>query len=277
MKTIKTILILCVVLCFASSCKKDVNMTLVQKTVLENTDIRQIEVSDAWQVTIIADNSTCVELEYSAYLENNVKTSMEGTNLKIGFSGNVYPAIGSVFRAIVHTPQLEKVEADEAAKVQCNGEFAGQHLVVKLNDASQCNGLVFSGQSCEINMNNSSLMTGFQFVGDTCYAELDNASQFNGQIHATVQFDIELDSASLFVNKDGTTANASIKLHDASILNMVETQVDEMHVELSGASEATVWVTALIEGTLTDASTLYYKGHPQKEVDCSVDSSIIHI
>ena len=58
MKTIKTILILCVAICFATSCNKDVDMTLVQKTLFENADIRQIEVSDAWEVTVVADNNT---------------------------------------------------------------------------------------------------------------------------------------------------------------------------------------------------------------------------
>ena len=62
MKTIKTILILCVALCFATSCKKDVDMTLVQKTIFENTDIRQVEIEDAWLVTLVADSNTFVEL-----------------------------------------------------------------------------------------------------------------------------------------------------------------------------------------------------------------------
>ena len=66
MKTIKTILILCAALCFTTSCKKEVDMTLKQKTVLENADIREIEVSDGWQVTIVADSCTYVELAYSA-------------------------------------------------------------------------------------------------------------------------------------------------------------------------------------------------------------------
>ena len=38
MKTIKSILILCVALCFATSCKKEVDMTLVQKTLFENAE-----------------------------------------------------------------------------------------------------------------------------------------------------------------------------------------------------------------------------------------------
>ena len=275
MKTIKTILILCVALGFATSCKKEVDMTLVQKTVLENADIRQIEVSDAWEVTVVADSRTFVELEYSAYLEEGVSAIMEGTQLEIGFTSNVYPVINSVFRATVHTTQLEKLEADDASTVQCSGDFTGHNLEVELSDASNCNGLVFSGESCHINVEDASLLTGFHFVGSRCTAELEHASQFNGQIEASDRLEIELEDASRFVNKGGETAVAHIKAHNASRLNMVETRVGEMHVDLSSASEATVWVSNVIDGALTAASTLYYKGNPQIQVDCSEDSEII--
>ena len=275
MKTIKTILILCVALCFATSCKKEVDMTLVQKTVLENADIRQIEVSDAWEVTVVADSRSYVELTYSAYLEPGLDVKMEGTKLEIGFTGNVYPVINSVFRATIHTMQLEKLEADDASKVQCSGDFTGLALEVELSDASNCNGLVFSGESCHINMGDASLLTGFHFVGSRCNAELESASQFNGQIEASDRFEVELEDASRFVNKGGETAVAHIKAHDASRLNMVETRVGEMNVDLSSASEATVWATNVIDGALTAASTLYYKGNPQIQVNCSEDSEII--
>ena len=274
MKTIKTILILCVALCFATSCNKDVDMTLVQKTVFENADIRQIEVSDAWEVTVVADSNTFVELEYSAYLEEHIKAKMEGNELDLGFTGSTYPVISSVFRAIVHTSQLEKLEIEDAAHIQCNGEFSGQSIEIDLNDAAQCNGLIFVGERCNINMEDAALLTGLQFEGNTCKAILEDASQFNGQIHASDQFEIELESASRFVNKGGETNQASIKLQNASILNMVETQVEEMHIELTSGSEATVWVHNLLEGTLKEASILNYKGHPQIQVECSEDSVI---
>ena len=275
MKTIKPFLILCVALCFATSCKKDVDMTLVQKTALENVDIRQIEVSDAWQVKVVADSNTYVVLEYSAYLENNLKAKMEGTKLEIGFAGNVYPAINSVYRAIVHTPQIEKLDADEASKIQLIGEFTGHQLEIELSDASQCNGPVFTGQSCNLKMEDASLLTGLHFVGSSCIAELEHASQFNGQIEAADQLEITLEDASRFVNKGGQTAKVNIKAHDASRLNMVETLVNEMYVDLTGGSEATVWVELILEGKARDASTIYYKGHPQMNVDCSDDSQLI--
>lgn len=268
MKTIKSILILCVTLCFVTSCKK-VDMTLVQKTVFENASITQIKASDAWRVTVVADTSTYVELDYSAYLEESLRVQMEGNELQIGFKNNTYPVIGSAYRATVHVAHIEKIEADDAAKVQCDGEYTGDNLLIKLSDAAQCNNLVFTGQTCDIKMEDASVFTGFRFVGNTCKAGLEDASQFNGEIKVIEQLDVELDDASRFVNKGGETALANLKLYDASRLNIVETLVNEMHVEITDGSEATVWVDGLLEGWVRDASTLYYKGHPQMQVDCS--------
>ena len=267
MKTIKSILILCVALCFVTSCKK-VDMTLVQKTIFENASITQIKATDAWRVTVIADTSTYVELDYSAYLEESLKVQMEGNELQIGFQDHTYPVIGSAYRATVHVAQIEKLDADDAAKVQCEGEFTGDDLVIELSDAAQCSGLVFTGRNCNIKMEDASVFTGFQFAGNTCKAELEDASQFNGEIKVTEQLDVELDDASRFVNKGGETALANIKVHDASRLNIVETLVNEMHVDITDGSEATVWVDGLLEGWVKNLSTLYYKGHPQLEVEC---------
>lgn len=275
MKYIKNILILCVALCFATACKKDVDMTLIQKTVYENADIRQVEIEDAWKVTIVADSNTYVELEYSAYLENNVKVTTEGTALKIGFTGSTYPVINSVFRATVHTPQIEIVDAEDAAQVQCNGTFEGQHIEIALDDASKCNGLIFFGESCMIDLESASLLTGFQFVGSHCSAKLEDASQCNSIITASETTEIHLSDASRFINKGGTTDHVNIHLSDASLLNMAETEVREMEVELESASEATVYVTELLSGTLKEYSTLYYKGNPQKDIDCSEGSRVI--
>lgn len=275
MRTIKTILILCVVLFFATSCKKDIDMTLLQKTVLENTIIRQIEVSDAWEVTIIVDSNAYVEIEFSAYLEPYLKTKLEGTQLEIGFTGKVYPASNSVFRAIVHVDQLERVDIEDAASVSFSGIVEGQNLLVELGDASVCGGLSFIGDHCEFKLEEASKLLDFQFNGISCKAVVHDASQFNGQIHAADLLDIELNDKSRFVNKGGNTAEATVKVMDASLLNMAETLVNEMNVELSGVSEATVWVNGLIMGNLTGASTLYYKGNPQIQINIDDSSEII--
>ena len=274
MKTIKTIFILCVALCFVTSCQKEVDMTLVQKTLFENADIREIEISDGWQVTVVADSCTYVELAYSAYLEPYVKAKMNNNRFELGFMLKTFNAINSEFRATVHLSQLEKIDAKTASKVKFIGTYNGERLYVNLSDASTCNALTYTGDKCEIVMDAASKLLDFQFEGATCIATLTKSSQFNGRIHATELLNVSLSGNSRFVNRGGETARAEIKLHEGSLLNMVETQVNKLYAELSEASEATVWVVEYLRATLNDASTLYYKGNPQKDLVCHDNSEV---
>ncbi len=277
MKTIKTILILCAALCFATACKKKVDMTLIQKTVLENADIRQIEVGDAWQVTVVADSSTFVELEYSAYLEPYLKTKMEGTQLEIGFTGKVYPVMGSVYKAKVHTAHFNRVEAKDATILNFEGSFYSDDdsLNIVLNDASLCNGLDISGKYNKVSLNDASKFVGFHLDGTNNLVYVKDASVCKGSFETRFHFFALLEDASQLVTFEGATPYGQITLRDGSLVNMAQTEIRELNVNLSGASEATVNVTETMTGSLTDASTLYYKGIPTIDVNCSEDSQLI--
>lgn len=279
MKVYKTIIFLCVALCFATSCKKEADMALMQKTILENVDIRQIEVSDAWQVTVVADSNTFVELTYSAYLEPYLKAKIEGTKLEIGFTENVYPAINSIYRATVHTNKIEKIEAEDASKIKFEGHFSATSdtLFVDLEEASVCSGLDYSGHICDISIEDASHFLDFQLSGYNCEVAVSGASTCKGNFDMSFHLVANLSGASQFVTFGGAALNSMIKLQDASILNMAQTQVNEMHVDLSSTSVATVWVSDTLEGSLKDSSTLYLKGNPQKQVDCEEGSVIIPI
>lgn len=277
MKTIKTILILCVALCFAVSCKKEVDMTLVQKTVFENADIRQIEVSDAWQVTVVADSNTFVELAYSAYLEPFLQAKMNGNQLEIGFTGNLHPVTNSTFRATVHTDKIEKIEAEEASEVQFSGHFSAtsDSLLVHLEDASVCTGLDYSGHECKVIIKDASQLLQFHLTTTNGEVSMSEASTCKGNFDMRFHFVASLSGASRLITFGGAAPYGMIKLQDASLLNMAQTQVGEMYVDLSGASEATVNANDKISGSLIESSTVYYKGHPMIEVDCSNDSQLI--
>lgn len=277
MKTIKTILILCAALCFATACKKEVDMTLIQKTVLENADIRQIEVGDAWQVTVVADSSTFVELEYSAYLEPYLKTKMEGTQLEIGFTSKVYPVMGSVYKAKVHTAHFNRVEAKDATILNFEGSFYSDDdsLNIVLNDASLCNGLDISGKYNKVSLNDASKFVGFHLDGTNNLVYVKDASVCKGSFETRFHFFALLEDASQLVTFEGATPYGQITLRDGSLVNMAQTEIRELNVNLSGASEATVNVTETMTGSLTDASTLYYKGIPTIDVNCSEDSQLI--
>ena len=277
MKAIKPILLLCAALCFATACKKEVDMTILQKTVLENADIRQIEVSDAWQVTVVADSSTFVELEYSAYLEPYLKTKMESTQLEIGFTGKVYTVMGSVYKAKVHTAHFNRVEAKDATILNFEGSFYSDDdsLNIVLNDASLCNGLDISGKYNKVSLNDASKFVGFHLDGTNNLVYVKDASVCKGSFETRFHFFALLEDASQLVTFEGATPYGQITLRDGSLVNMAQTEIRELNVNLSGASEATVNVSETMTGSLTDASTLYYKGIPTIDVNCSEDSQLI--
>lgn len=277
MKVYKPLLLLCAALCFASSCKKEVDMTLNQKTVLENADIREIKVSDGWQVTVVADSCTYVELAYSAYLEPYLKAKMAGTQIEIGFTGNVRPTTNSVFSATVHTSKVEKIDAKNASKLSFSGHFSAtsDSLTIHLEDASVCTGLDYSGHECKMVIEDASQFIGFHLSSTNGEVRLSDASTCKGNFDMRFHLVANLSDASHLIAFGGVAPYAMIKLQDASLLNMVQTEVDEMHVDLSGASEATVNVNDSMEGSLAESSTLYYKGHPQLNIDCSDDSQLI--
>ena len=278
MKALKTILILCAAICcFASSCKKEVDMTLMQKTILQNADIRQIEVSDAWDVTVVADSSTFVELEYSAYLEPGLNIKMEGTKLEIGFTGKVFPVTGSVYKAKVHAAHFNRVEAKDATVLSFEGSFYSDDdsLNIVLNDASLCNGLNISGKYNKVSLNDASRFVGFHLDGTNNLVYVKDASICKGNFETRFHFLALLDGASQLVTFDGAAPYGQIILRGGSLVNMAQTEIRKLHVNLSGASEATVNVTEIVIGSLTDASTLYYKGIPTIDVNCSEDSQLI--
>ena len=278
MKTIKTILILCAAVCCFASCKKDVDMTLKQKTVYENTDISLFHVDDAWDVTFVYDSlNSYVELEYSAYLEEYVSVWDTNGWLNIGFKGSVYKQPESVFKAKVHTSEREHlyVMADDASVITMEGRFELEDMNIDLRNASVCNGFEITSQLCGINLTDGSQMYGVNFNGTNCTVYAHKESSCKGYFNVEQSFTTGVGISSQLIVFGGSMPSANIEVKDAGTINMVEAEVKDMHVYLDGASEATVNVTETLSGFLLSGSTLYYKGHPQIDVNCSEDSQII--
>jgi len=278
MKTIKTLFILCVALCFATSCKKDPDMTLKQKTVYENTDISLFYVDDAWDVTFVYDSlNSYVELEYSAYLEEYVSVWDTNCWMNIEFKGAVYKQPGSVFKAKVHTSEREHlyIKVNNASVITMEGLFELEDVNIELHNGSVCNGFAVTSQSCGIDLTYGSQMYGVNFNGTSCAVYAHKGSSCKGYFNVEQSFTTGVGISSQLIVFGGSMPSASIEVKEAGTINMVQAEVKDMSVYLDGASEATVNVTETMSGFLLSASTLYYKGNPQINVDCSDDSQMI--
>jgi len=278
MKTLKQLLILFVALCFATSCKKDPDMTLVQKTVYENNDISMFYVDKGWEVTFVHDSlNSFVELEYSAYLEEYVHVWDTNGWLNIGFNGAFYKQPGSVFKAKVHTSEREYLymKVNNASIINMEGLFELEDITFELLNASVCNGFEVTSQSCGIELTDGSQLYGVDFHGTNCTVYAHKGSSCKGYFNVEQTFTSGVGISSQLIVLGGSMTSASIEVKEESTINMVEAEVQDMRVYLEGTSEATVNVTGTLSGFLLSASTLYYKGNPQIEVDCSEDSKLI--
>ena len=278
MKTIKTLFLLCIALCFATSCKKEADMTLVQKTVLENADIHLINVDDGWEVTFVYDSlKSFVELEYSAYLEDYVSVREDNEWLIIDFNSKINTLSGSVFRATVHISQKEAlyIRADNASFITLEGLFEVEDMDIELHNASICNGFEVTSQSCSIELTYGSQIYGVNFNGTNCTVYAHKGSSCKGYFNVEQTFTTGVGISSQLIVFGGSMPSANIEVKDAGTINMAQAEVNEMSVYLDGASEATVNVTETLSGFLLSGSTLYYKGHPQIDIDCSDDSQLI--
>ena len=279
MKTIKTILIFCTALCFIISCKKEPDMTLRQKTVYENNDISLFHIDDAWDVSFVYDSlNSYVELEYSAYLEEYVSVWDTNGWLNIGFRGSVYKQPGSVFKAKVHTSEKEHLymKVEDASVITMEGVFRLEDgLDIELHDGSVCNGFAVTSQWSSISLTYDSQIYGVDYHGTNCAVYAQKGSSCKGYFHVEESFTADVGVSSQLIVFGGNIPSASIEVKNESTINMVQAEVQNMSVYLEGASEATVNVSERIEGSVKEASTLYYKGHPQIDVECSEDSHLI--
>ena len=278
MKALKTILLLSVALCFATACKKEADMTLRQKTVLENTDISKIHVDDAWEVTLVYDSlNSFVELEYSAFLEDYLYVKEKDQWLEIGFNMQVYKQPGTVFRATVHTSEKQSlsIKGEDAAVITMKGHFEVEEMNIELYDGAVCNGSQLTAQRCGIDLTDDSHLYGVKLNGTNCTINVQKGSSCNGYFTVEQTFTAAVGNSSYLINFEGSIPSASIEVKEASSVNLAQAEIREMSVSLEGASEATVNVSERIEGSVKEVSTLYYKGHPQLDVECSEDSQLI--
>ena len=253
-------------------------MTLVQKTVYENNDISLFHVDDGWDVTFVYDSlKSYVELEYSAYLENYISVRDTNNWLNIGFTGKVYPETGSVFKAKVHTSEREHlyIKVNNASVFNMEGLFELESITLELLNASICNSFEVTSQSCGIELTYGSQLYGVNFNGTNCTVYAHKGSFCKGYFNVEQTFTTGVGINSQLIVFGGSMPSANIEVKDAGTINMVQAEVNDLHVYLDGASEATVNVTETLSGFLLSGSTLYYKGNPQIDVNCSEDSELI--
>ena len=287
---IKSVLVIALFLLSFASCKKDLDMTVLQKTVLEDSDFTCIKAERSWQIEIVQDEKCFVELEYSAYLEPHLKCKVTenqipliGNVLEIGFTASGNLASGSVNKAIVHVVDLESLELTSACNADINGSFSKRFLAV-LDESSVCVGGNFLS-SVNVELKGASSMKNLSGEGSFVIA-LEDDSHFVGRLKFSQpesDFAVTAKKNSSFVNQENSeVAIAEIFSSENSLVNISQTIINEtVNVNLDENSEAMVHVRdgVCVKGALNGCSTLYHYGNPVFASDfvCDTTSSVVRL
>ena len=260
-------------LSFTACRDKDLDMTVWNKTLYQDAVINEISAEDAWDVMVICDDSSYVELKYSAFLEEYLKVQLNGTALQIGFSRYLNLPGNTEMTAIVHTPAVHKLSFSDAVTAVVDGQFPETALTLELSDASHCRGGHFYG-SANIKMSDAAQCVEFSFEGTTCTVNLDDASILRCSLNVSGDLTLNIDDASRMTDYWGEMNHVVAEVSDASYLNMATSWINRMNIEVTDASEATVNVVESLEGKVHAASRLYYSGDPVLNVDCDGTSTL---
>lgn len=256
------------------SCKEELDMTILQKTLYEGVAFNEVSVDDAWQVTIVQDEQkTGVELEYSAFLESYIKANQADSKFELGFTRRLNLPFNTVMNATVFLPSLKKLSLDDASTVEMVGDFDGS-VEMELDNASTLRGGYFLGNNVQFNLDNASTIVNVILEGYSVRLRLDNGSVLKGDLYDVPNLDLELDNASRMTLYKGTAYHATVHVDHNSFLNMVPVMGVDITVDIDNASEASVKATQCISGQARNASMLYYDGYPTLLVECDETSSI---
>lgn len=261
-------------LLWLSACRnQELDMTVLEKSLFETATFTEIVAEDAWNVTVVQDDHrTGVELEYSAFLDDYLQVVSNGNQLVIRFTQRLNLPSNTVKNATVYVATLENLELKEASTMTLQGTFAGPRFTIRLQEAATLRGGRFLGD-IDLNADDASTIVDFTAEGATCTLGLD-ASVFKGSLTATDQLAITAEAASRVTTYGGMSPRADVVSGAASFINIVQTPVTAMNLQVREASEASVNVTNRLDGLAHDASKVFYQGNPIINMDIDNSSFI---
>ena len=154
------------------------------------------------------------------------------------------------------------------------------NLSIKLNDDNNYNDYTFRAKismpdltSLEISGASTTDLFDFENQHDMTI-ELSGASKLYGDL---ITDDLRLDiSGASLVELEGTGDDLDVNASGASVLKLGDYEVNDVNLNLSGASVATIFANVVIDAGLSGASVLNWKGDAQIRNITSTGASVIN-
>ncbi|MFH0769702.1 MAG: head GIN domain-containing protein [Chloroflexota bacterium] len=220
-------------------------------------DFTRVYLGGSFEVEITQADSFSIVVTTRSDLLDYIIVSQEGEILRVYLNPRNpftdFTAISKSFKAKITMPVLTELRVSGIADVTVKGFKSANNFNLEESGAS-------------------SLDIGKMEAGDTEF-KISGASKLSGDLKAAgAKFEV---SGASIIELDGSTENLVLSASGASKASLANFSTNATSVNLSGDSEATIFVKEKLDVVLTDASRLYFKGNPTMGTTIISDASTI--
>jgi len=202
------------------------------------SDFEKVDVSDAFELTVIESDTFFVQIRIDDNLAQYVKVQNSDGWLSIGMiDGHSYNR--AHLKAEVYMPKIIELEGSGASVITSNSYNDSTDFRLELSGASVYTGTM-AANNYEVMLSGASVIN----ISGSCE-----------------NFYIDASGASI-ANVNGTCSNQYIDASGASVFSMGNFNSIVAIIELSGASDVTINVSEHLDAKLSGASVLKYYGDP---------------
>jgi hypothetical protein len=207
---------------------------------MDYVDFNRLQVGSAFNVVVVRDDAYLVRITIDKALYEYLNIGQLSNTLHIGLKPR-YTYTGTTQQAVVHLPDLRRLELSGASRATVNGFVVTHSLDFDVSGASQMDlGPTITGNS------------GFKLSG---------ASRATGHIEMDDgRFDV---SGASTLELQGSGDDITINASGASNVTLSGFPVTTADIGLSGASHAVIDVSTRMDINLSGASRLEYSGSPK--------------
>lgn len=219
------------------------------------TDFAKVEAEDAFDVVVVEGSTYAVSVTADNNVFKHLDLTKKGSTLHLRVKAGA-AVTGATLEATVTMPRLDALALSDASDGRITGFKASLPLTLTLSGAS-------------------SLIIDNAKTGNTAVT-LSGASDLSGKL-STANVEFSLSGAS-DVAVRGSAADAGISASGGSDVDLESFVAENADVNLSGASNARVFVTGDLSVHLSGGSQLDYAGNPRlRGVDISGGSSLTEV
>ena len=246
------LIILIVALPLVNGCQVVTGSGEIITLVMDYQDFTRIDIGYGFEVEVTRADVYLVSVTIDEVLVEYLNIDQSGDKIHIGLKSN-YRYANLTRKVVINLPDLRTLELSGGSEGTVSGFSVSHNVDFELSGASRINIIDLEAEDVDLNISGASDVTGSIDMDDGDF-DLSGGSR------------LEL---------TGSAKDISVEASGASDVGLEDFPVDNADIELSGASDAEIYVSGQLKIDLSGASELIYAGHPLLgSIDVSGGSSI---